>query len=204
MKYRDRIFAFDFETTGLKAGVHQVHQMGILEIIDGFVTREHDIRVKKLDGRQTEQKAMSMANLTDEDLLNSPDRITYKDLHSAVISILQDANGFAVDRYDKQDKIFLCGYNIGRFDISFLQDVFVVAGDLYFGSWFYGGYLDVMVLAVNACRFAKVQPADHKLGTMCRFFGVEFNESDAHDALYDVRKTYELLECLSKHTKFVL
>ena len=35
-------------------------------------------------------------------------------------------------------------------------------------------------------------PRDFKLGTLCRHFGVPFNDYDAHDALTDVRATVEL------------
>lgn len=31
-----------------------------------------------------------------------------------------------------------------------------------------------------------------RLGTVCQHAGIEFSEDEAHDALYDIRKTWEL------------
>ncbi len=39
---------------------------------------------------------------------------------------------------------------------------------------------------------AMMPPRDFKLGTLCRHFGVPFNDYEAHDALTDVRATVEL------------
>ena len=40
-------------------------------------------------------------------------------------------------------------------------------------------------------------PADFKLGTLCEYFGVRLREdSDAHDAFYDVRATVELYRAM--------
>lgn len=39
---------------------------------------------------------------------------------------------------------------------------------------------------------AMMPPRDFKLGTLCRHFGVPFNDYESHDALTDVRATVEL------------
>ena len=40
-------------------------------------------------------------------------------------------------------------------------------------------------------------PPDYKLGTLCRYFGVEYRSEEAHDALYDVRATAELYRAMT-------
>ena len=44
---------------------------------------------------------------------------------------------------------------------------------------------------------AMMPPRDFKLGTLCRHFGVPFNDYEAHDALTDVRATVELYRRLT-------
>ena len=41
-------------------------------------------------------------------------------------------------------------------------------------------------------------PANYKLGTLCQYFGVQLGESEAHDALADVRATLSLYREMTK------
>jgi len=43
----------------------------------------------------------------------------------------------------------------------------------------------------------QVPPWDYKLGTLCRYFSVEYRHEEAHDALYDVRATVELYRAMT-------
>ena len=54
-----------------------------------------------------------------------------------------------VDKYNKDDKFFLVGYNNASFDNSFLKAFFVQNGDSFFYSWFWVNSIDVMVLATQ-------------------------------------------------------
>lgn len=42
-----------------------------------------------------------------------------------------------------------------------------------------------------------IRPNDYKLGTLCRYFGLDYRESSAHDALYDARVTVELYRVMT-------
>jgi hypothetical protein len=41
-------------------------------------------------------------------------------------------------------------------------------------------------------------PADYRLGTLCRHFGIEYRAEDAHDALYDARAAAELYRAMDR------
>jgi DNA polymerase III epsilon subunit-like protein len=43
---------------------------------------------------------------------------------------------------------------------------------------------------------ALIKPPDHKLGTLCEYFGVRLTDEDAHDAFNDVRATVELYRAI--------
>ena len=44
-------------------------------------------------------------------------------------------------------------------------------------------------------------PADFKLGTLCKYFGVELRPEDAHNALADARATVQLYRAMQGHAR---
>ena len=106
--------------------------------------------------------------------------------------------GKYVDKYDRTDKFFLAGYNNASFDDNFFRAWFRQNGDEYFGSWFWGNSLDVMVLASQYFAEERHTMKDFKLSTVARQCGVEVCEESLHDALYDIRLTMEVYKKVTK------
>ena len=107
-----------------------------------------------------------------------------------------------VDKYDKRDKLFFIAYN-AQFDNAFLRKFFEKCGDKYFGSWFWFPYIDVMTLALSKLMNKRHGMENFKLGTVCRYLGIEFDMERAHGAEYDIAKTAELCDKLELFSPFV-
>lgn len=174
-----KLFYVDLETTGVmywKNGIHQIS--GCIEI-DGEVKEVFDFKVCPNEKCIIEEDALKVSGLTKEIVLAYPPmNQVYKD----IIVMLSKY----VDKYDKNDKFFLVGYNNASFDNSFFRAFFVQNGDNYFGSWFWSSSLDVMVLATQYLILTRPKMVDFKLKTVAREFGFEINEERLHDAQYDI------------------
>lgn len=81
----------------------------------------------------------------------------------------------------------LAGHNAATFDGDRLKALYK-AHDAFLGAD--PRILDTFQLGLWHFH-GKGEPENYKLGTLCKAFGIEFGD-DAHDALYDVRKTAEL------------
>jgi DNA polymerase-3 subunit epsilon len=175
----------DTETTGVDRNVHHAHQIAGI-IVDGDeVVEKFNIvfRPHSLDGAEPE--ALVKTHLTLEELDARPKSV--KEAHVELCSILARH----INKYDKTDKAFLVGYN-AQFDADFLRKFFTTAGDNYFGSWFWTPAVDVMSVAAWFIGNNRKNLPNFKLGTVCVAADIEWSEDHAHDAFYDVAKTFEL------------
>lgn len=112
-----------------------------------------------------------------------------------------DMLGKYVDKFDKQDKFFLCGYNITQFDNQFLRAWFVQNSDNYFGSWFWSNSVDVMVLATQYLLSVRPAMENFKLMTVAKELGIVIEEEKLHDAQYDNYLTYEIYKVVAEQTE---
>lgn len=104
--------------------------------------------------------------------------------------------GKYVDKYDKQDKFFLVGYNNASFDNQFLRGFFSQNGDNYFGSWFWSNSIDVMVLASHHLASRRHEMENFKLATVAKFMGINVDDEALHDAFYDIYLTKEVYKMI--------
>lgn len=190
---------YDLETTGVKPWRNGIHQIAGLIDIDGEVVEEFNLLVRPHPQSDMSPEALNMAEHLKHPTL-SPQEVAktfpdMKDVHTQLTNML----GKYVDRYDKKDKFFLCGYNNSQFDNQFFRFWFEQNGDPYFNAWFWINPLDVMVLATKYFRHERDKMEDFKLVTVARRLGLTVEEEKLHDALYDIRLTrdiYYLLEIL--------
>ena len=101
-----------------------------------------------------------------------------------------------VDKYNKDDKFFLVGYNNASFDNSFLKAFFVQNGDSFFYSWFWVNSIDVMVLATQHLMMKRHLMKDFKQERVARTLGIELDSSRLHDAAYDIWLTRQIYEAV--------
>ena len=180
-----KLLYFDLETTGVKYWKHGIHQFsGIIEI-DGEIKETFNFKIKPNPKALIEAEALAVRGVTEEQIKTYPEMTV---VHKQLTTMLSKY----VDKYAKQDKFFLVGYNSAYFDENFLRAFFEQNGDAYFGSWFWAGSLDVMVLALEALKHKRHLMKDFKLMTVAREFGITIDESKLHDAVYDVMLTREV------------
>ena len=58
--------------------------------------------------------------------------------------------------------------------------------------------MDVMQFALFRTLQSRSQFENFQLGTVCQAVGIDFNADEAHNALYDIKKTRELLYRLKR------
>lgn len=180
-----KILFYDLETTGVLVHKHSIHQIsGIIEI-DGEEVETFNFKVCPHPKALIDPIALQVGGVTEEQIKAYPDM---KEVHTQLLKIL----GKHVDKYNKKDKMFLCGFNNASFDNNFFRAWFLQNGDEYFGSWFWANPLDVYVLATQFYLKQRVQMEEFKLRTVARRIGLDVQDDKLHDALYDVRLTKDI------------
>lgn len=181
---------YDLETTGLTHWKHGIHQLAcIYEDEHNKVTDKLVIDFKPHEKAIIDEEAIKVSGKTIEFIENSMNQFQ---AYNTFINFLSNK----CDKYNKQDKIHLIGYNNSGFDNAFLKAMFVQCGDKYFNSWFWIDTIDVMVLASN--KLAKIRHTlpDFKLSTVAKYLKINVDETKLHDALYDIELTKQVYERL--------
>lgn len=182
-----KLFFYDLETTGLNPARNGIHQISGEIFIDGDSIEKFDFKVCPNPKCTIEQSALDVGHLTKEQILAYP---TMSEVYKDLVYML----GKYVDKFDKKDKFFLVGYNNAAFDDKFFRGFFLQNGDSYFGSWFWSGSIDVMVLAANALVHKRHLMENFKLSTVAKYLGIKVDDDALHDAFYDIYLTKEVYE----------
>lgn len=187
MKERKYLHVYiDTETTGTEESIHHAHQIaGLIVSPDFQILESFNLEFVPYSIEGISEEALAKTRLTREQLLARP--MSYKEAHSKLKGIL----GKHINQYDKADKAHLVGFRV-EFDSDFLRKLFNCCGDNYFGSWFWTPAVDLMYVSAWLLGDGRGALPDFKLGTVCQAAGIEWSDDNAHDALYDVKKTYEL------------
>ena len=184
-----KILYFDLETTGLNPAKNGIHQIsGILEV-DKKVITKINFKVQPNPICQIEEDALKVAGVTKEQIMAYP---PMSDIHKQLTELL----ALHCNKFDKADKLLLCGYNNASFDNLFLRGFFLQNKDNYFGSWFWSASIDVMVLAAHYLINRRVKMTDFKLKTVAKELGIEVDDSKLHDAFYDVELTKKIYDII--------
>ena len=186
-KNSEKLFFYDLETTGLNPARHGVHQISGIITINGEVKEKIDLKVCPNPKAAIEQPALDVGNVTREQILAYPKMdVVFSEL-TAILSKY-------VDKFNKQDKLHLVGYNIMGFDNDFFRGFWIQNGDKYFGSMFWSDSIDVMALASNEFRDSRSEMANFKLATVAEKCGIHVDETKLHDASYDIYLTMEIFK----------
>ena len=113
-----KVVFFDLETTGTLVNKHGIHQISGMIVIDGEVKETFDFKVQPNPKAEIVQEALDVAGVTKEQILSYP-AMGY--VYGQFTAILNKY----VDKYNKQDKFFLAGYNNASFDNQFLRAWFL-------------------------------------------------------------------------------
>lgn len=186
-----KVLFFDLETTGVLVNKNGIHQISGYVVIDGEVKESFDLRVQPNPQAIIEQEALDVAGVTKEQIIAYPPMIEVYNKFTKMLSKY-------VDKFNKNDKFFLAGYNNASFDNQFLRAWFLQNGDKYFGSWFWSNCFDIMVLATPYLADKRSQMENFKQGTVAKTLGIEIDETKLHDALYDIEVCMSIYKIISQ------
>jgi DNA polymerase III epsilon subunit-like protein len=177
---RTRILWMDTETTGTLPWKHDIVKLACLveeehTVLDGLSLSMAPIAWDAID-----PKALQVNRLTMDDLRGFPSAA------ESIAELIEFMSKY-VDRYDRNDKFVLAGYNIG-FDSDFLRSTFRKVGEGYFGSWFAWPTIDV-AHHVALAYLQGLRLPDFKLSTICAHYDIAI---DAHTATGDVMAARQL------------
>ena len=187
----ERIVFVDIETGGLNAKKHAITQIaalavdGALNVLEAF---ERKIQFGVLEGSTAALNKQKYDPATWSQQGERADDVarqfaSFLRRHAAISKIARNGRPYRL--------AVLAGHNAVAFDLPFLrewyrrQDTFCPVAHhalctLERTKWYFAEHPQV------------TPPDSYALGYLCEYFGVEFPESDRHDALADVRATLEL------------
>jgi len=179
-------FFLDVETTGTDRLLHNIFQVsGILTDENYNILEECDLRFRPFSLEHVEQGALDKTGMT-LDSLNEPEMDS-----SAAYVKFSELLSRHCNKFDKKDKIHFVAYN-ASFDADFIRAWFAKHGDNYFGSWFWNPPICVMQAAAWMTQRVRGALPNFQLGTLCQCAELGWDETQAHDARYDILKTLEL------------
>ena len=177
----------DVETGGVDPEKSALLQLsGIIEIEEQIV-EEFNFYLSPFKNDEVNDEALKVNNFTKEMLFNHPFE-NPMEVHNKFTNILSKY----VDRYNKEDKLFFCGYNNQSFDSPFVRKFFDKCNDKFFGSFFWHPGIDMMMIYSRLLIHERHKLENFKLPTVAKFLGLSIEHENLHDAMYDVRLTREL------------
>ena len=176
---------YDVETTGTNPNKHSLHQVAGLVEINGEVVEKFNIYSRPHPKAIIEEAALKVCNVTEEQILSYPELTVAKKQFCQILSKY-------IDKFDKQSKAYLIGYNNRGFDDQFLRMWFILADDPYFGSWFWADTRDTLVLASEYLESRRPSMPDFQLHTVAKTLGIEIDDTRLHDAQYDSEITRQI------------
>jgi len=185
-----KVFWFDTETTGLDCNRNDIIQLAYLVEMNGEIKEEGNLKCQPFCYNTIDAKALEI-NRSSVDILKTLP--IPQEMYNKLITVLDKY----VDRYNKEDKYAVAGYNV-RFDVDFLNRFFLKNNDKYYGAMFDYHLLSVDVLLHILDYKGLIKLDNYKLVTVCKHFGIQLN---AHDALSDIKSTRQVFLKLLEYLK---
>ena len=185
----------DIESTGLSPKEHDIIQLAYIIEIDDAIKEEGEFLIRPLRFDNISPKALEINGRTIEELKTFPEA---KIVYPKIVSLLDKY----VDKYNKKDKFRPAGQNV-RFDLDFLNEFFIKNSNRYFYSYIDKSQtIDSLPMSRKLTKEGYLDVENHKLGTLCKHFGIFL---EAHDALNDIKATRTLIMKLGnlKFNKFM-
>jgi len=191
----EKLLFIDVETTGLDEVKNDIIQLSGIIVIDGEIKSNFNYNMRPFKPSNWDSVAYKLAQDRglSKEIINGFD--DPKSVYEQFTNLL---NNF-VDKYNKQDKFQLAGYNVSGFDRKFLYEWFKKSGDKYPGSYFWPIPIDVMYLASNYLSPVRSQLPSFKLHSIAGFLGIETTSEELHDSDFDVQICYKIYDIVGKN-----
>jgi len=182
---KHKVLWLDTETTGVDHRANAPIQIAALATIGYEEVGQFEALFQPWKGAAIEDQALAVNKRTREEIE------TFMSARDGWKIFAAFMGGF-VNKFDKADKFWLMGYNVG-FDLDMLRTLAEKCGEKYLMSYIYWPPLCVaQQIAAKYPRQWAAMPS-RKLGAVCEAFGVELGDA-AHDAMADVRAVKKLWE----------
>lgn len=184
------VLFFDCETGGTEPKTDAILQLSAIIEVDGNVVDEIDLKIKPLQGKTVTAEALEVQGRTVQEVMSFNDPI---DSYAAFNKFLARRPAHKLNRYT------MAGYNAG-FDCDFLNQWYKDISGGPFAYWKYLQFSPIDILPfVRAFKHIGIMDIENcKLGTVCKYFGVEIQ---AHDSLSDIRATREVTNLFLREFK---
>lgn len=180
---KNKIFWYDLETSGLKAVDNAILTLsGVMEI-EGKIVDEINLSMQPFKGDLIIQEALDINGITVEQIK------TFDHPEVAFRKLIKFFSKY-INKYDKNDKFSLAGYNIVKFDIPFLEMLFKKCNDNYFGSWVNGEPLDVYQFVLIMKKLGGIKCEGAKLEKVAQQLEIPILAHDAKEDILATRKVY--------------
>lgn len=176
---------YDVETTGENPRKHSIHQIAGLVEVDDMVQERFNIYSRPHPNAILEPAALSVSGVTEEQILSYPSMTDAKNNFCRILAKY-------INKYDKNQKAYLVGFNNRGFDDRFLRMWFTLCDDQFFGSWFWSDSRDTLVLASEYLESRRTSMPNFQLHTVAETLGIPVEKSKLHDARYDVELTRQI------------
>ena len=176
-----KILWLDCEATGLDPKIHDIVSLACLVEIDGEIKDTLELKIQPINWDTISPEALKINGFTLEQLKTFDEP---KIAHKKLIDFLSKY----VNRYDRNDKFQMAGYNVG-FDVGMLGEQFKKVGDKYYGAWLDYHKIDIASLVQLLTLKNVLHLSSYKLINVVKDFDIKL---DAHNALSDIKATREL------------
>tara|TARA_R110002020_G_scaffold148509_3_gene324356 strand:- start:1019 stop:1627 length:609 start_codon:yes stop_codon:yes gene_type:complete len=191
-----KLFFFDTETSGINPVNDDIWQIAGMVEVNGKVIDAFDIKMRPRYIERIPEKLFKMFNTTKEEMMKYPSR------ESAFDKVL-DFFSKHTDIESRDGSLIPVGHNAASFDMAFFKKFF--NEEFKYKSMEWQHLLDYHCIdTMNLCALAALtgvfpEEADSlRLADSCEIMGIDFDEEEAHDALYDVKKTRSLFKAFQK------
>lgn len=192
----NKLFIFKVETNGDNPKKNGIHQLSAIIVTPKAGEGECNFKMKPFPFDRIEMSALEISNTTVETLNSYPEPLeSYNKIKTTLEAY--------INKYDKNDKFHLVGYNNSSFDDKFFKAFFEKNGDPCFGAYFFTNSIDVMNISSMVLLKRRYGMETFELKTVAKEFGIETDESKLNDSNYDLQITYKIFNELLKYVKIL-
>jgi len=185
MNGKKKLVWIDAETTGLDSLQNDILTFSVIIEIDGNIKDKLNLKMQPFNYQSITDEALRINGMSVEQIKKFPPA---HEAHKKLVALFEKY----VDRYNKNDKLTPCGYNVG-FDVEFLFKLFQKCGDPYCGSYIDYHKLDVASLVLFFKIKGLIDIEGYKLVDVCKALDIELDAHKAEDDILATRKIFKIL-----------